>query len=84
MPGTWLLRSTGISDSSVTGRASMSARSATTGAEPDPIVATTPGADTSSNDTPIALSSRFTTADVFVSVHISSGCRWSSRRTRTT
>ena len=54
------------------------------GGAPLPIVARTPGEESSSNATPIAASSRFTTAEVAVSVHISSGVRWSSRRMPTT
>mmetsp|Transcript_16746 Transcript_16746/g.41104 ORF Transcript_16746/g.41104 Transcript_16746/m.41104 type:complete len:346 (-) Transcript_16746:304-1341(-) len=84
LPGVWLRRSSGMSASSVSGSASMSARSPTTGAPPLPMLATIPGDDTSSKVMPMLVSSRFTTAEVWCSDHMSSGIRCSSRRMRTT
>ena len=51
----------------------MSARSITTGAAPVPSVATMPGAATTTNGMPMAVSSRATTFDVCVSFQLSCG-----------
>ena len=87
MPLFRLFSASGKNDASLsssTGSASMSARSNTAGDLPVPMKPTTPGEATSLCSMPIDSSSRFTSAEVPNSSHISSGLRCSSRRIATT
>mmetsp|Transcript_13327 Transcript_13327/g.55974 ORF Transcript_13327/g.55974 Transcript_13327/m.55974 type:complete len:243 (+) Transcript_13327:635-1363(+) len=87
MPLFRLFSASGKNDASLsssTGSASMSALSKTAGDPPVPMTPTTPGEATSLCSMPIESSSRFTSAEVPNSSHISSGARCSSRRIATT